>query len=190
MYEKKRVLVISSSQDMIKTIKESIPSTKYTITPCPSILQAKQLLNRQNIQYCICVSPLKDENVLKGIKEIAKIHSIGILMIVKNDMYDQMAYQLKEQSVFVISFPTSKRMIYQSLELLDVMNDTISKANAKIVKLQTRMNEMKIINRAKLLLIEQYHYTEDKAHAYIEKSAMNSSKTKVDIAKSILEMKD
>lgn len=189
MFEKQKVLIVCSSKETIKSIHEAIPTTKYTLTSASSLLEAKQILTRLKFNFCILVSPLKDGPGIQGAREIIRNHDMRILLIVKSDVYDQAVYQLRENGVFVLSLPTSKKMIYQSIELLDVMNIALNKANHEISKLKKKINDIQIINRAKLLLIEQYHYTEEKAHQYIEKTAMNNSITKVDVAKNILEMK-
>ena len=46
---------------------------------------------------------------------------------------------------------------------------------------------MKIVNRAKCLLIGQLYYTEEEAHRYIEKIAMDERRSKVSVALEIIE---
>ena len=48
------------------------------------------------------------------------------------------------------------------------------------------MEEIRIVNRAKLLLIEQLKMTEKEAHRYIEKHAMDRCVTRRDIAEKII----
>ena len=38
-----------------------------------------------------------------------------------------------------------------------------------------------------MVLIESYHWSEDKAHHYIEQVSMQNSLTKVDVAKQLIE---
>ena len=49
------------------------------------------------------------------------------------------------------------------------------------------MAEIRILSEAKLALIDKYYYTEDDAHKYIEKNAMNKRITLVESARQILE---
>ena len=48
------------------------------------------------------------------------------------------------------------------------------------------MVEIRIVNRAKCLLIEQLKMTEEEAHRYIEKQAMDRCVTKRTVAENIL----
>ncbi len=49
------------------------------------------------------------------------------------------------------------------------------------------MEEIRLVNRAKWLLIRELGMEEPEAHRYIEKEAMNRSLTKREIAKQIIQ---
>ncbi|NCB28802.1 MAG: ANTAR domain-containing protein, partial [Clostridia bacterium] len=55
-------------------------------------------------------------------------------------------------------------------------------------KLQRKIEDIRIIDRAKCLLIELRGMTEPEAHAYIEKQAMARRMTRRDIAQDILQI--
>ena len=50
------------------------------------------------------------------------------------------------------------------------------------------MDSIRIVNRAKWLLIERLGMTEQDAHGYIEKEAMNRRRTSREIAEEIIRM--
>jgi len=45
----------------------------------------------------------------------------------------------------------------------------------------------KMISRCKLMLVQHYHWSEDKAHHYIEKVAMDHSWTRAKVAGMLME---
>jgi response regulator NasT len=53
-------------------------------------------------------------------------------------------------------------------------------------KLQVKLDEIKMVNRAKCVLMQYLKLTEPQAHRYIEKQAMDTRETKLEVAKSIL----
>jgi response regulator NasT len=57
----------------------------------------------------------------------------------------------------------------------------------KKTDLKSRLEEIKIINTAKLLLIEHKKMSEDEAHKYIEKKAMDFRVSKIKIANEIID---
>ena len=56
----------------------------------------------------------------------------------------------------------------------------------KTVSLEEKMREIKIVNRAKWTLINSLNMSEDDAHRYIEKQAMDRCVSKREIAEEIL----
>ncbi len=101
--------------------------------------------------------------------------------------YDQIAYQLQETGIFVLAFPIKAQVLLQSLELLRMKRGESKKFRQEISKLKKTIHDDRIINRAKMLLIESYHWTEDKAHHYIEHASMENSISKVEVAKQLIE---
>ena len=57
-----------------------------------------------------------------------------------------------------------------------------------INKLKEKINDIRLIDRAKLTLIQYLKMSEEESHKYIEKQAMDLRITKVDVAKNILKI--
>ena len=53
-------------------------------------------------------------------------------------------------------------------------------------KLQTKIEEARLVNRAKCILIQYLKLTEPQAHRYIEKQAMDQRLSKTEVAQNIL----
>ena len=58
------------------------------------------------------------------------------------------------------------------------------------MKLQKKIEEIRLVDRAKCVLIQYLNMTEAEAHRYIEKQAMDMRKTKKTIAENILNTYD
>ena len=56
----------------------------------------------------------------------------------------------------------------------------------KTHSLEDKMAEIKIVNRAKLLLMSEVHMDESQAHRYIEKQAMDRCVTRKAVAEQIV----
>ena len=53
-------------------------------------------------------------------------------------------------------------------------------------KLRTKLEELRYVSRAKCLLIVKQQMTEETAHRYIEKNAMDTRRTRKDVAMEII----
>ena len=69
---------------------------------------------------------------------------------------------------------------------MDAMRLKIFTLNEQNEKLRRRLDEMGLITRAKCLLIEKRHLTEEEAHRYLEQEAMNHSLTKREVAQDVI----
>lgn len=177
------ILVVTSVESTRKVIQEILPRTIYPwIQFVSSGMEAKKQLRQRRYDLCILQPPLKDEFGVRTAREIEVAFSIGVLLLVKNDIYDQICFQVKEQGIFVMALPVSRQMLLQTIANGMAAQIKIQALTKQLQKEKKRLQDEKIIYRAKLILIENYHWDEKKAHHYIEKLAMDTSQKKVDIA--------
>ena len=65
--------------------------------------------------------------------------------------------------------------------------ERLRKAEKKTLSIQEKMEEIRIVNRAKWLLISEIKMDEPNAHRYIEKQAMDRCVSKREIAEEIIQ---
>ena len=88
--------------------------------------------------------------------------------------------------VFVLSKPVSKAWFYKALHLLEAAEYRTRNIQHENQRLQQQINEAKIINRAKGVLMEYLSMTEPQAHKYLEKQAMDLRISKLEVAKRLI----
>ena len=66
------------------------------------------------------------------------------------------------------------------------MQKTLGGVQKENVRLKKQIDDIRLINRAKYILMEYLSMTEAQAHRYLEKQAMDMRVTKAEVAKSIL----
>ena len=62
----------------------------------------------------------------------------------------------------------------------------IQALSTQTIKLKTKMEEIRIVNRAKLLLVEKRGMTEAEAHRYLEKEAMDNGLKRIAVAEMVI----
>lgn len=183
-----KVFILSSKPDFSTKIKTLLPTFLYAPISCfDSIQSLKSNLRTQSCDLLIIHDSLKDGVAWKLAREIHAICSIEILLLVSLKQYDQVVYQLQDSGIFVLSFPLKGQELLQAMELLRIKKEEIKKYQLEISKLKKKITDDRIVNRAKMILIESYHWSEDKAHHYIEQASMQNSISKVDVAKQLIE---
>ena len=82
--------------------------------------------------------------------------------------------------------PVGRAMLYQALRLVIATRQRIKGLHKENLKLHSKIDEMRLIDRAKCVLIQYLGMSEASAHRYIEKQAMDMRTTRREIAESIL----
>ena len=180
-----KILVVSPSSKLSKLVHELMPEAQRV--GVSSAKEAQTYLRQQIFDLCIIQLPLPDEFGVRLARQCASQYPIGILLLTKKETYDQIVYQVKEEGIFVLGIPCPKDMIDQALRCLEAGRIQIQRSMIQIKKLNKKLRDDRLIYQAKLVLIEQYHRREKKAHHYIEQIAMNSGQKKSVVAQMILD---
>ena len=149
--------------------------------------EARRLLSSEQYDLIVVNSPLPDETGIDFCIDAAQGPS-GVMLFVKNDIYEIVSSQCTREGIFVIPKPNTQRNVAQSVTLLCAICERLRKYEKKTRTLREKMDSIRIVNRAKWLLIERLGMTEQDAHAYIEKEAMNRRRTSREIAEEIIHM--
>jgi AmiR/NasT family two-component response regulator len=76
------------------------------------------------------------------------------------------------------------------LELLQFQAQRLQQMSEELNAAKTALDERKLIERAKLLLMKHRSLSEEQAHRLLRQMAMNQSRRLAEIARSVLEMAD
>ena len=110
----------------------------------------------------------------------------GILLLVKPEYYSDVSTQVTPCGVLTLPKPTTPQMMLQCLELLCGTRERLRRMEQKSLSMEDKMAEIRLVNRAKWSLIEKQGMSEQDAHRYIEKQAMDRCVPKRVIAEEIL----
>lgn len=181
------VLLVSAATDFNRSLIAMLPESYYgPITVVSDVSSAKRKLLEKNFDITIINTPLPDEFGTRLALDICAGSSSGVLLFVKAEHYHDISEKVVPKGVLILPKPASSHMISQSLLLLCGTCERLKNIRKKTVSIEEKIEEIRLINRAKLLLIEQLKMTEAEAHRYIEKQAMDRCTTRKTIAERIL----
>lgn len=185
--KKYSVLVVSSSEKMKDAFKGFFPSTKYSrVVYAGSIAAAKRAVLDKAYDFVIINAPLTDDFGTGFAVDVCTGSNSVCLMMVKAEVAEKINYRLTPYGVFTISKPLSAANMEQSLRWLASARERLAGMEKKADSIEAKMKEIRVINRAKWLLIENLNMTESQAHRYIEKQAMDRCIPKMTVAEEIL----
>lgn len=152
----------------------------------PDAASAGRCLLEKSYDIVIINTPLTDCFGTKLAIDIVSGSSTGVLLLVKSEHYPEVCGLTSPYGVLTLLKPTTSQLIMQSLQLLCGTRERLRRMEQKAATLEEKMQEIRIVNRAKLILIEQLKMTEAEAHRFIEKQAMDRCVTRKAIAESIV----
>ena len=181
------VLLVSSSAKLNGSLLDLLPESRYQpVTVVSDVTSARQHLLESAFDIVIINTPLPDDFGTRLALDICENSGTGVLLLVKSEHYPDINARVSPYGVLTVSKPTSTQVITQSMQLLCGTRERLRRMEQKTASVEEKMEEIRIINRAKWLLIEQLKMTENQAHRYIEKQAMDRCVTRRAIAENIL----
>ena len=131
-------------------------------------------------------APLPDDFGTSLALDACSDSGAGVLLLVKAEHFPDVNARVGPHGVLTLAKPLSQVILTQSLQLLCGTRQRLRRMEQKTASLEEKMQEIRMVNHAKWLLIEQLKMTEQQAHRYIEKQAMDRCVTKRTVAESIL----
>lgn len=181
------LLVVSGGQTSFNAIRSVVQTTFSRIVGASSMAQARQIISKGGIDTIIINTPVPDEfGVDAALDLAARNHSLCILVLIKAEQYEQVCYKTKGSGILLLTRPLKGQMLLEGARLLVSMRERMEILEENNKKLKRRLDDMSIVTRAKCLLIEKKHMTEEEAHYYLEREAMDGSQTKREIAESLI----
>ena len=181
------VLIVSSSEQFNIAAKKVLPDRRFNVIETRKSASAarRELLVRE-YDIILVNAPLSDGLGTEFAVDVAEKHSSGIIFVVPAEVYGSVSDHLIDYGVLTLSKPLKTSELERMIKLLIALNDRLRKAQKKIVTLNEKMDELKLVSRAKIILVGK-GMSEDEAHEYIIREAMNSGLTKKQVAENIID---
>lgn len=181
------VLLVSSSPKFNESMLALLPESRfYPVTAVSDVSGARRRLLESKYDIVIINAPLPDDFGTRLALNICDNSGTAVLLFVKAEHYPDINGRVSPFGVLALPKSTSSQTVSQSLQLLCGTRERLRRMEQKTASIEEKMEEIRIINRAKLLLMEQLKMTEKEAHRFIEKQAMDRCVTRITIAQSIL----
>lgn len=181
-----RALIVSSSEKFTKEIS-SLLQESFHISFASNAGQARRSLLELSYDFVFVNAPLTDEFGTRLSMDTGASSGTLAVIFVPSDIYPQIIHKVTPYGVFVIQKPVSRSAILQALSLLVSARERLRTVEKKAGKAESKIEEIRIVNKAKWFLIDNEDMSENDAHKYIEKAAMDAGITKKQAAQIIIE---
>lgn len=148
--------------------------------------QARRMILQTDYKLILINAPLKDELGIDFAITAASSTSAGVVVLVDVNIFDFNAAKAEGYGVFAIPKPISAERARDAVRFALSTANRLSGMKTQYVMLQQKLEEIKVVDRAKCVLMQYLNMTEEQAHKYIERHAMDSRQSRYEVAKGIL----
>ena len=170
------VLLVSASQKFTQDVLPLLPERSFSpVVKAADVSSARRCLLERSFDLLIINTPLPDEFGTRLALDICESTQSGVLLLVR-----------AASGVMTLQKPTNPAIFSSTLRLLCATRERLRRMEQKTATLEEKMEEIRLVNRAKWILIDQLKMTENEAHKFIERQAMDRCVTRRTIAENIL----
>ena len=182
------VLAVSAAEKFNASLRTLLPEGRYDpVRTVRDAATARRLLLERSYDIVLINTPLPDDFGTHLALDISETSGAGVLLLVKAEQYAELSARLTPSGILTVQKPTTPQLLTQALQLLCGTRERLRRMEQKTASFEEKMAEIRLVNRAKCLLIERKAMTEQEAHRWIEKQAMDRCVSRRVIAEEILE---
>ena len=182
------VLVVSAGEKFNQTVSGLLPPTHYwPVRMVKSTEEARRSLLSGDYDIVLINAPLPDDLGVRLAIDLCGRSSAGVLLLVKSELFEDICAQVTEYGVMTLEKPTSTQMVAQSLRGLCAVRERLRRMEEKQASVEEKIQEIRLVNRAKWALIRCLSMSEEQAHRYLEKQAMDHRISRREAASRVLD---
>ena len=181
------VLIVSGTPKFVSSLGALLTGPQYVRTDTAAdISAAKRACAEYAYDFVIVNSPLPDDPGVRFAIDLSAAGQTVVLLTVRAEAYAEVTGRVTPHGVFTLPRPMSVAAMETALSWMSAARERIRKTEHRTLTLEEKMEEIRVVNRAKWLLIEKEGMDEPAAHRWIEKQAMDRCITRRAVAEEIL----
>lgn len=182
------ILAASNADSFNEALRHSVPEQLFVSLEFRRTgVETRRRVLERKYEIVVIHIPLPDENGLELAIDIAEKNGASVIVSAPEQIYENVLEYVTDHGILVLPRPVPKGRIGKALRLLLSFQNRIRSLEMEIDRTQARLEELRYVSRAKILLMEKRNMTEDEAHRYIGKQAMDHGISRRRVAEEILE---
>ena len=180
------LLLITASRDTAAQFAGLLPEERFAPELCVcTALEAPYVLKESAFDVVVIDVPDSDGDGA-ALASSAAERGANVLLLADKGRFDAAADYAEAHGFMALPRPAEPALLRQSLGMMAAVSARVHELEEKAESLQAKMEELRLVDRAKLILVQQLKMTEQDAHRFIEKNAMDRCVTRSVIARRII----
>lgn len=180
------VLIVSSSEKFDAVVRQLIQGY-VMVDSRKSTAMARRCILERYYDLVVINAPLPDESGEQFAIDAAQGSNASVLLVNPSESYEAVLEHVTDHGILVLSKPVPRGQVEKAIRFLFAQQGRMRQMEKKISSLEDKMEEIRMVTKAKFYLVENHHMSEDEAHRYIGKMAMDNGISRGKAAERVLE---
>lgn len=181
------ILIVSATDNFTSAFTGLLSELRYSpVHTVTSISAARRILAEKTFDFVIINDSMPDGMSAVFATDICTAKQTAVLLFVQRDMHADIHDRVSRYGVFTLPKPVSKSIIIHALSWMESYRERLRLFEKKSISIEDKMTEIRLVNKAKWILIRECSMSEPESHRYIEKQAMDRCISKRSIAEEII----
>ena len=177
------VLLVSHDKKIISQIQAFLLPPLFELTATDDFNEARRYAGERNFNTIIVDSG--DGYDTDFALNVSDSYST-VLLLVPAEHFDEVSYRVETCGILTITKPFEMFYFYNMIKVAIAVQYKVQTLSSKAVQLKIKMEEIRLVNRAKMLLMQSLKMTEQEAHRYLEKEAMDRGMKRTAVAEEVI----
>ena len=177
------VLLLSHDSKLISQIQAFLILPLFELTVTGDYNDARRISSERN--YNIIIVDSGDGDGIDFATSLSDSYAT-VLLLVTAEHFDEISYRVEAYGILTFTRVFEPFYFYNMIKAAIAVQYKAQILSSQTTKLKVKMEEIRLVNRAKMLLMQNLKMTEQEAHRYIEKEAMDRGQKKTAVAENIV----
>lgn len=185
MYENSTVMIFSPAGDTADNICAAASECGFEHISVSDGTDARELITGNGYSLVFVNAPLENEFGLE-LAAFAAERGSGVIIAAAAKSCAEIAKRIGDTDIFILPKPMNKPLLLQTFRYVMLSRKRLRELCGENRKLEVKIKDVKLVDRAKCVLVEYLRISEADAHRQIQKRAMDMRVPLTEIALDIL----
>ena len=182
-----RVLLVSAAEKFNTVTCSLLPGSEFhPVEIVKTARAAQRRLLEQEFDLVLVNAPLPDEFGTELAMDVCLKSRAAVLLLIKREVHDEICAKVTDAGVLTLPKPTSEAVMRHMIRTMCAVRERLKRVQERQVTVDQKIEEIRIVDKAKWALISSRQMTEEEAHQYIQRQSMDRRVSKRTAAEEIL----
>lgn len=158
----------------------------FDMDTAATLVDARDRAREEDYDVILLYTPIEGLLGDEPAFQLAALSPATVVVIAPEKVADRMRERLQGKGILLTTTPLRKHEFFSTLTAAAICSERTRDLIEENERLREKLSEQKTIERAKILLVECLKLSEDQAHKYIEREAMELRESRVEVARRII----